>query len=375
MSGAHPQAVCFTYWLSGHNTARYAMLFPQLASIVRVHKFVFDRRRVVSAIQWRAWRVAHRRLVYPVALRVLQRRYRTLFTLDPWQVPHWKGSVIVDVCDPWYNEIALLNLPQVQAIVVTNETAKETYRALGVNKPIFIIPCGVPLQTDTQRVQRVRAEFRADGDIVAGYHAPTLTLSRDGRRRFRQGMDDLDFLCATVEDARRVEPRITLWLVGRASASVKAYAAARPWVRVIGYVPLAELLDYVACFDIGVYPRTGTLPPGRLSYKMAQYMACRVPIVSTAVAESFLVREAACGIICDSQPAFSEALVKLARSPAEAARFGMAGRAYAEHHFDWARLIPYYEQIIRDALGSQAGVPAGGPTHSSEARASAQSRH
>jgi glycosyltransferase involved in cell wall biosynthesis len=158
----------------------------------------------------------------------------------------------------------------------------------------------------------------------------------------------LDFLFAAVGDARKSEPRIKLWLIGDASESVKKYVAEGKdeWIRLCGYVPLTDILNYVSNFDIGVYPRTWAQPPGRFNVKLAQFMACGVPVVSRNLNESFILREARSGVICQSQREFTETLVQLAASAQTRAQFGNAGRNYARENLDWSLLVPKYKEVL-----------------------------
>ena len=150
--------------------------------------------------------------------------------------------------------------------------------------------------------------------------------------------------------ARRREPLIKLWLFGTCYESVKKYAAERPAgsIKLFGYVPLTDLLNYMSCVDIGVYPRTWIQPPARFNVKLAQFMACGVPVVSTDLDESFIVRETGCGIVCKSQEDFAEALVGLAQSAEKRAELGNAGRIYAKTHLDWSVLVPIYKSILTE---------------------------
>lgn len=351
------KAVCFTYWFQGHNNVRYAELFPRLSSVVDVRKVVYSRHRIVRGAQHRLWQRLRRRVVYPMALRRLRRKFHSLFTIDGWQIPFWDKGVVADMDDPRYSatEVSLLNLPQVKAIVVTTGRAKDIFRQLGVKKPIHVVPQGVSVKTHDAGAQRIRRQFVDDSDIVVGYLAPNLTLANDRPRRLGRGEYDLDFLFAALEGAVRVEPRIRLLLVGRPSPSVMQYAkAAGDWVKLMGYVPHSEVLDYVAAFDIGVYTRArGILPPGRFNMKVAQYMACGIPVVSTDTDEASIIRESNCGIVCRSQEEFSRTLVNLASYPQERKRLGESGRAYANSYLEWSHIVPRYEQIIRDVLSEK----------------------
>jgi glycosyltransferase involved in cell wall biosynthesis len=347
------KAVCFTLWFSTHNNARYADLFPKLDPLVRFYKVTLSRHRVLRGLQYRLWHALSGKLIYPSVLRYLGQRYGTLYTVDYHQIPAWPRheSVVIDIDDPVFSrtEVQLLNLPQVKAIIVTTEKAKAMFEQLGVTRPISVIPQGVSMeQIDPYKIQQIRAQFKGERDVVIGYNAPTLTLSCDGPHRARDGLDDLDFLLAAVEEARDVEPRITLWLIGHPTRSLEKYTARKPWVKLFGYVPFLECLNYVSNFDIGVYPRMSILPPGRFSVKVVQYMACGVPIISTAAHESFILKEASCGVICSRQGDFSKAMVELAQSTERRVQLGRAGRVYVEGNLNWSMLVRRYRSVLME---------------------------
>jgi glycosyltransferase involved in cell wall biosynthesis len=349
------QVVCFTLWFSTHNNPRYSDLFPRLDPLVRFYKVTLSRHRVVRGLQYRVWNALSRKFLYPSVLRYLGQRYETLFTIDCHQIPEWPRheSVVVDIDDPVFSptEVQQLNLPQVKAIIVTTAKAKMVFKQLGVVRPIWVIPQGVSMeQIDPYKIQEIRRQFKGDRDVVVGYHAPTLTLSADGPGRARGDQDDLDFLFAALEKAREVEPQIKLWLFGKPSESVKRYAAdgRTAWIKLFGYVSLADLLNYISNFDIGAYPRTWSPPPGRFSVKIAQFMACGVPVVSTGMDEAFIVDEVQCGIVCASQEHFSQVLVDLALAPERRTELGRSGQAYATTNLNWSTLIRHYEQTFQE---------------------------
>lgn len=350
----HSKAVCFTLWCSKQNNARYADLFPRLASDVQFHKVTLSPHRILRGMQFRLWRALSRTVIYPCVLRYLGRRYDTLFTVDCSQAPMWpcQKSVVVDIDDPVFSkaEVHALNQPQVKAIAVTTEKAKQIFHKLGVNRPIHVVPQGVPVgQTDSEKIEGIRKQFKKETDVIVGYHAPTLTMFSDGPRRARAGQDDLDFLFEVVEDARKVEPRIKLWLFGEPSAAVTKFIRPKreSWAALFGYIPFSEMLNYLVNVDIGVYPRTWEPPPARFSVKIAQFIACGIPVVARNLDESFIVDEARCGVVCDSKQQFSQALAELAQSPEKRVSFGNSGRIYAQKNLDWSVLVPIYKEILK----------------------------
>ena len=349
------KAVCFTLWFPEHNNPRYVALFPRLSSVVQFCKIQLSQRRLIRALQYRLWHALSRVLIYPSAIRYLGRRYETLFTVTTDQIRVWpkEKSVIIDLDDPYFTakEVKALNLPQVKAVVVTTERAKSIFKLMGVVRPIYVIPQGVAVgQVDPAKRRDIRARFKRDGDVIIGYHAPSLTMIADGSRRTRGDQDDLDFLFAAVERAREIEPRIKLWLFGDPSDSLKTHViqGRTSWVKLFGYVQFSEMLNYLSDLDIGVYPRTWSPPPGRFSVKIAQFMACGVPVVSTNLDEGSILREARSGIVCESQEDFSRALIELARSPEKRATLGRAGKSYAEKKLDWSVLTPAYMDLLTE---------------------------
>jgi glycosyltransferase involved in cell wall biosynthesis len=347
------KAICFTLWFPHHANPRYADLFPRLSSVVDFCKVNLSRQRVIRGVQFRMWNLFSRRLIYPTAIKYFARKYETLFTVSCDQIAAWPKdqSVVVDIDDPVFSfaEVEALNLPQVKAIVVTTAKAKSIFEEMGVVRPIHVVPQGVPVgQTEPQKVAAVHSEFKRDGDVIVGYHAPTLTMAADGSDRRRSDQDDLDFLFAALEDARKIEPRIKLWLFGEPSEALSQYVlqGRKPWVKLFGYVPFSEMLNYLANVDIGVYPRTWDPPPARFSVKIAQFMASGIPVVARDLDESFVITEANCGVVCKTQRDFTQALVALTRNEENRASLGKAGRSYAETNLDWSILVPIYKKVL-----------------------------
>ena len=349
------KAVCLTMWFPQHNNPRYAALFPRLAEVVRFRKFHLSERRLIRAAQYRLWNGLSRVLIYPTLINYLARKYETLYTIGTEQIRTWPRdrSVVVDLDDPMFTkaEVNALNLPQVKALIVTTNKAKMLFQEKGVTAPIHVIPQGVAMgQIDAAKRHEIRSRFKNENDIVVGFHAPSLTLAADGAQRARGNQDDLDFLFQALEQARQAEPRLKLWLFGNPSESIKAHVqqGRRDWVKLFGYVELSEMLNYLADLDIGVYPRTWSPPPGRFSVKIAQFMACGVPVVSTQLDEGLILEEAGSGVMCRSLDEFVDALVELAQSPAKRSTLGLSGKRYAEQKLEWSVLMPAYLQLLRE---------------------------
>jgi hypothetical protein len=63
--------------------------------------------------------------------------------------------------------------------------------------------------------------------------------------------------------------------------------------------------------------------------------------------ESFIVKEASCGIIARSQKDFAKALVESAQCAEMRTQLGKAGRIYVEANLDWSILMQRYGSILR----------------------------
>ncbi len=350
---SNSKVICFTLWFPHHTNPRYADLFPRLSSVIDFNKVTLSRQRIIRGLQYRAWNLVSHCLIYPAALKYLARKYDTLFTVSYDQIAAWPKlkSVVVDIDDPVFSpeEVEALNLAQVKAIVVTTEKAKSIFEQMGVVRPIHVVPQGVPVgQTDPVKVAAIRNDIKNENDVILGYHAPTLTMAADGSNRRRSDQDDLDFLFGAFDDARKSEPRLKLWLFGNPSEALKEHVDREhpSSVKLFGYVPFSEMLNYLANVDIGVYPRTWTPPPARFSVKIAQFMASGIPVVARELDESFVITEAHCGIVCKTQQDFAQALVELTRNKEKRASLGNAGRSYAETKLDWSVLVPIYKKVL-----------------------------
>ena len=103
-------------------------------------------------------------------------------------------------------------------------------------------------------------------------------------------------------------------------------------------------MDYVAAFDIGLYPRTADLM-GRASIKVVEYMACGVPVIGFDVEEMRVVVDGKAGIAVETAEAFAAGLVTLAKDPRRRSQLGRNGRKAAAA-FDWATLAEKYRALL-----------------------------
>lgn len=339
-----PDRLLFTsIWFRHHNNPRYAELLPRLA---RLDGYLFELSdmRVPRGLQFRALR-ASRPAWHRLVLGSGSRRYPGLFTADNEQIPHFHGPVVSDVDDPWYTprEVNLLNRPNVTAYVVTAERAARRFEELGVNKPWHVIPQGVSLSSVSEGGVAAVRDRRRDAEIVVGYMAAHLLSARD--RGGDSPLYNVDHLLDLWDEIHQREPNARLWLVGGASDRVRARCRGREDILVVGRLPRDRVLDYVANFDLALYPRTAD--QGIQAAKVAEYMGLGVPTVSYDFEVTSVLRETGAGVLVGEPREFVDAVVRLAGDvAARGALAEAAGRAGRK--LDWEVLARRYEEEILD---------------------------
>jgi glycosyltransferase involved in cell wall biosynthesis len=330
-------------WSRAHNNARYEELLPRLSN---VDKYYVDMH------PWWPVRGLRRRLGVPLLMVWMGIRYPLVFSTDWRMVRLIRNRVVVDHDDPLFRkaEIRAMNAPNVEAIVVTSDSVKRRLMEAGLRNPVYVMPQGVAIPpADGSRPRAIRAEWRrSSAEVVVGFHQPRLAFSNELPAEGAQQMYAVDTLLGIMARARRREPRLILWLVGEPSRNVRDFAGRNAWVRLLGYKRRAELMDCVAAFDIGVYPRTLDLM-GRASIKVLEYMACGVPVIGFDVEEMRPVLEARAGLAVKNPRAFSSALVSLAADRRGRTRMGGNGRK-AVRPFSWDVLALRYRGLLEKCL-------------------------
>jgi glycosyltransferase involved in cell wall biosynthesis len=330
-------------WFHGHNNPRYAELLPRLerldACLVRLSK-----HRAVRGLQFRAfW--ASRPALYQATLRPSRSRYAGLLTLDPNQIPAFRGPVVADIDDPYFNDrhVALLNRPNVKAYAVTAEHAARRYEALGVDKPWIVIPQGVSLGSVTPEGKRDAALMRRPGDVVVGWMAAHLLSAGD--RDADGPLYNVDHLLELWDAIRARLPHGRLWLVGEASARVRRRVAGRDDIVLFGRLPRAQALATAANFDLAVYARTRDT--GIRAAKVAEFIGLGVPTVSYDYEVTANLRELGAGVLVATPRDFVDAIVRLAED-AEARGTLAAAAVKAGRDLDWDLLAQRLERELLD---------------------------
>jgi glycosyltransferase involved in cell wall biosynthesis len=332
----------FNTWYRGHNNARYAELLPRLERL-RTYLLTFPRPRVARGVTERAWRVV-RPGIEPVAIKALERRHRYAFVTDFDQLATLRVPSIVDVDDIDFTEAnaALLGRAGVAAYTVTDSSIAHRLETMGVDRPWYVIPQGVALDSlDLADVRAVAERHRAPDVVVVGYLAAFLLLPGD--RGGEDAMYNIEHLLELWSEIAARVPEARLWLVGAPSAQVRQRLAGRRDVELFGSVPRDHLLSYVANFDIALYPRTEDR--GVRASKVAEYLGVGAPIVSYNYDVVADVRDAGAGILVEQPRDFVDAVVRLAQDGR--ARAGLAAQAKAAgERRDWRVLAPQVADIL-----------------------------
>jgi glycosyltransferase involved in cell wall biosynthesis len=336
--------VFFNTWYRGHNNPRYAELLPRLER-VDARLLTFPRQRLIRAALERGWRTA-KPMLEPRILHRLERRYPYAFVTDVPQLAVLSRPAVADVDDPYFSADEIDGLKRARAYVVTAESAARRFEAAGVETPWHLVPQGVALDLiDERRTREVAQQLRRDGDVVVGYTAAYLLLPGD--RGGGNPLYDVSHLLELWDEIAARAQRARLWLIGTPSRQLRDRLAGREDVLLTGRVPQADVLSYVANFDVALYPRAAD--QGIRAVKTAEYLGVGAPIVSYDYEVVADVREAGAGILVREAREFSEAVVRLVTEPALRAEIASRARTAGAAR-DWRVLAERYDAILDEHL-------------------------
>lgn len=114
----------------------------------------------------------------------------------------------------------------------------------------------------------------------------------------------------------------------------------------------ASEAQILAEFDIGIMP----LPDapwerGKCGYKIIQYMACRVPVIASAVgANCDIVRDGVTGYLVHSDAEWQTRLEELIQDAGKRRQMGNEGRALVEREYCLSALAPRIVALLNRAL-------------------------
>jgi glycosyltransferase involved in cell wall biosynthesis len=302
--------------------------------------------RIVRGLKYRALRVTER-WRYQIVFAFANRHYAFALCTDVNQIPYFRGTVVVDIDDPFFteHEVSLLSRPNVAAYVVTMEAAGRRFEQMGLDKPFHVVPQPVRLDlVDETRCAEIASGERQPGDFVVGFASAFLRLHDD--RDGDNPLVNIDHLMDLWDEIHARLPRARLWLIGQASDRVRAKCAGRDDIVVFGRLEPSVLVAHVANFDLALYPRTkdsGT----RQSMKIAEYMSLGIPIVSYDFETTRVVRDEGAGVLVHSPEEFVATVVDLAADDTRRGALGDAARN-AGRAFDVGELAARYEHEILD---------------------------
>lgn len=336
--------VCFTPWMR-FNNVRYETLLQYFQEDIEVYKYQISKIKYIGGIHYHIWRLLKKSFFYPWYLSKYAKKFDVLYTFQYDQIPYWPKhkKIIADLDDPTFSdeEVRLLSSPNVSHLVVASEYSKERFIELGLTLPITVIYQGVPDVSVGEPSKRERNK------VILGYIAPTLSLSADNPSEFRQGVDNLDLLFDSLQLLdKEILSQLKVNLVGKASPSVKRIVRSLEYVELNGLVPINEVMRTISNFDIGLYPRTFILPPGRTSIKLVQYMMLGKPIIANNVNESAVVSHAECGIICEDSIEFAKAIECLVLNRDLRESLGNKGSLFAKENFLLSNSVERYKKVF-----------------------------
>lgn len=310
----------------------------------------------------------YRDVLEPHRLGFKYRDHKLLFCNSGYlhQIVLFPGPVLVDYFDPIFtaDNIALLNKENVVAVVATTEPMRDRLLTHGLQKPCHVIPSGIDLSLlNAEKSQSIHREMGTPpGTVVVGYTQKMFILDEDldsEEHKDRQ-LYSISFLLKAMEIVWNTAPTVELWLIGTAQAKASDMLQQYPQIRNLGYIPHSALLNYVANFDIALYPRLHDFG-GRHSVKLLEFMGCGCPIVTTDVTESFYVRDANCGLIATQTPtAFADKVLKLVNDSDLRTKLGENGARFAQN-YQWRTLAQRYRaevlQPILETVDAEHPLP------------------
>lgn len=140
-------------------------------------------------------------------------------------------------------------------------------------------------------------------------------------------------------------PNVRLRLVSNATFEP---LSAHPQVEQIRWSAQSEQ-ELLSSFDIGLMPlRDSEVARGKCGFKMIQYMAMGVPVISSAVGANVAIFKGShAGVLADELSEWEDVLEDaLTWSFQKRIRLGMAGRHHAVEHYSVTSVLPQYLEIF-----------------------------
>ena len=240
-------------------------------------------------------------------------------------------------------------LARFDGVLAVSDADRDTFARLypgAVTQPVHVIPTGV----DT--------EFFQPTSSSPGARSIVFTGSMD----WLPNEDAMLFFCADVLPLiRRVEPAVTLSIVGRTPTPAVARLAQQHGVVVTGRVDdvrphMAKAAVYIVPLRIG----------GGTRLKIFEAMSMGKAVVSTTIgAEGLPVTDGQHLVLADSAQAFADAVVRLLRNVEERRALEAAARTLVVERYDWAAVAGELDRALtrfarRGVEHVAADLPVGG---------------
>jgi glycosyltransferase involved in cell wall biosynthesis len=122
-------------------------------------------------------------------------------------------------------------------------------------------------------------------------------------------------------------------------------------LEITGFVPdTTALLSETAAFIVPLQAGGG------MRVKILDAWCRGLPVISTTLgAEGLLTRDGENLLLADTPEAFAQAVVRVLREPALAARLAAGGRRTVEDHYDWRRVYPAWDAVYERAVAGRSG--------------------
>ncbi len=259
---------------------------------------------------------------------VLQRR---AFETDVRQPRRWVGALYSWI--QWHRlaRYERLTCERHDWTVVASEADAAAIHVLLPQLELKIIPNGV----DTEF-------YRPDAVVEHKIILPARSMVFTGKMDFRPNIDAvLWFVNDVFPMIRSQSPDVHFYVVGQKPHPRVVALGEKPGVVVTGYVE--DVRPYIAQAAVYVVPlRIG----GGTRLKIMEAMAMAAAVVSTSLGcEGFPLTAGKHLRIADEESDFAAAVLELLRDEPQARRLGAQARRFVEQHYDWASIVPLFDQV------------------------------
>jgi glycosyltransferase involved in cell wall biosynthesis len=213
------------------------------------------------------------------------------------------------------------------------------FRALGVARPSFVLPCGVDLEAAPAPVPAAAA------DPFSAYFL--------GSMLYLPNREAVEWILARLWPlVREREPRLRLTVAGSAMPPALARRLESAGIAVAADV--ADAAAFAAPFGATIAPLSSG---SGMRVKLLEAMALGKPVVATPLgARGIAATPGEHLLLAEDAAAFADALVRCARDRELAGRLGAAARRLIEERYDARRLAVGLAERYRELAGAAASA-------------------